>query len=80
LLWTIIPLVGLYWMFARGTQGANRFGPPPPPNSTGVKILFWIGIFFMVFGMILGGIGMGFATYYQSQLQRAHAMQQGQQQ
>jgi uncharacterized membrane protein YhaH (DUF805 family) len=79
-LWTFIPFVVLYWIFARGTQGANRFGPPPPPNSTGVKILWWIGIFFMVFGIILGGIGAGVAAYYQGQLQRAHAMQQGQQQ
>lgn len=30
---------GLIWLFGRGTPTANRYGPPPPPNSTGVKIL-----------------------------------------
>lgn len=41
--WTIllamIPFVGLIWLFKRGTQGANSYGNPPPPNTTGVKIL-----------------------------------------
>ncbi|MDR2153782.1 MAG: DUF805 domain-containing protein [Burkholderiaceae bacterium] len=49
---TLIPLVVLYWMFAPGKPDANRFGAPPPPNSTGVKVLFWIGIFFVAVAII----------------------------
>jgi uncharacterized membrane protein YhaH (DUF805 family) len=41
--WTIllalIPLVGLIWLFKPGSEGANEYGNPPPPNTTGVKIL-----------------------------------------
>jgi uncharacterized membrane protein YhaH (DUF805 family) len=32
-------VVGLIWLFKGGTQGANRFGPPPTPNNWGVIIL-----------------------------------------
>lgn len=38
----LIPFVGLLWLFKGGTQGANRFGDPTPPNSTGVKVIAWI--------------------------------------
>lgn len=34
-----IPLVALFWIFKAGTPGDNRFGAPPPPNTTKVKIL-----------------------------------------
>ena len=27
------------WLFKGGTQGENNYGNPPPPNTTGVKIL-----------------------------------------
>lgn len=41
--WTIllalIPFVGLIWVFKGGTEGTNEYGAPPPPNTTGVKIL-----------------------------------------
>jgi uncharacterized membrane protein YhaH (DUF805 family) len=41
--WTVllqlIPLVGFIWVFKRGTEGPNTYGPPPPPNTLGVKIL-----------------------------------------
>jgi uncharacterized membrane protein YhaH (DUF805 family) len=36
---TIIPFVALIWLFKRGTEGPNQYGAPPPPNTTGVKIL-----------------------------------------
>jgi uncharacterized membrane protein YhaH (DUF805 family) len=36
---TIIPFVGLIWIFKSGSPGANRYGAPPPPNTLGVKIL-----------------------------------------
>lgn len=47
----IIPLVGLIWVFKAGNPGANAYGAPPPPNTTGVKI----GAFALV-GMVLVGI------------------------
>jgi len=41
--WTIllalIPFVGLIWLFKAGSAGANDYGNPPPPNTTGVKVL-----------------------------------------
>lgn len=41
--WTVvgsmIPLVGLVWLFKPGTPGPNAYGPPPPPNTWGVKVL-----------------------------------------
>lgn len=36
---TLIPFVGLIWLFKRGSEGTNSYGAPPPPNTTGVKIL-----------------------------------------
>jgi uncharacterized membrane protein YhaH (DUF805 family) len=35
----IIPLVGFIWVFNPGTDGENKYGLPPPPNTLGVKIL-----------------------------------------
>jgi len=60
---TFIPLAVLYWLFAPGTQGRNRFGAPPPPNSTGVQVLFWIAIFFMALGLILMIVAIGAFMY-----------------
>jgi uncharacterized membrane protein YhaH (DUF805 family) len=39
ILLSIIPFVGLIWLFKPGTDGENEYGYPPPPNTTGVKIL-----------------------------------------
>jgi uncharacterized membrane protein YhaH (DUF805 family) len=48
---TIIPFVALIWVFKRGSDDANNYGAPPPPNTLGVKILglllpivFFVGI------------------------------------
>jgi uncharacterized membrane protein YhaH (DUF805 family) len=42
----LVPLVNLglslWMMFARGSAGANNFGPPPAPNSTRVVVLAWV--------------------------------------
>ncbi len=38
----IVPLITLMWIFVPGSKGANRFGPPPPPNTTGVRILAFL--------------------------------------
>ena len=35
----LVPIVGLIWAFKAGTPGANRFGPPSPPASPGVKLM-----------------------------------------
>lgn len=44
-------VLGLYLLFARGTEGENNYGPPPPPNSLAIKlaalifpVIFVIGI------------------------------------
>lgn len=52
--WTltlVIPVIVFAWIFWPGTRGDNRFGPPPPPNTLGVRLLglvlpvvFFIGI------------------------------------
>lgn len=48
---SIIPIIALIWVFVPGSKGANRFGPPPPPNTWGVRLLgvlapllFFVGI------------------------------------
>ncbi len=49
---TLIPFVGLYWLFKSGTPGPNRFGLPPPPNSTVVVIVGWIAGVLFALGVI----------------------------
>jgi uncharacterized membrane protein YhaH (DUF805 family) len=68
-----IPLVGLIWLFKPGTPGANKYGAPPPPNTTGVKVAAF-GMFGVV---ILFGILAAIAIpAYQQYVQRAQAAQQ----
>jgi uncharacterized membrane protein YhaH (DUF805 family) len=53
--WSIaafIPLVGLVWLIKGGTQGANRWGAPPPPNGWGVRILGLILPIVFVVGIV----------------------------
>lgn len=54
LLVTLVPIVGgvfsLLMFIIPGSTEANRFGPPPPPNSSAVKILA---------GLWLAAIGLG---------------------
>lgn len=58
----LVPFVGSFFplviMVVPGNTGANRYGPPPPPNSTAVKVLcsLWIVFFALIFaGGLLGG-------------------------
>jgi uncharacterized membrane protein YhaH (DUF805 family) len=58
LLLSFVPLVnvalGIYLTFGRGTQGANAFGAPPPPNTLGVKLaacIFPLLLLLMVVGV-----------------------------
>ena len=68
----LIPFVGLMWWFKPGTQGVNRFGAQPPPNTLGVKILAWIlpGI------AIIGIIAAIALPAYSSYVKRAQSVQQ----
>lgn len=66
-----IPLVGLYWLFKGVTPGPNRFGPPPPPNTLGVKILAWILPVILIIG-ILAAIAL---PAYSDYTKRAKAAQ-----
>lgn len=63
LLLFLIPLVNIvmtiYLIAAKGTQGDNNFGPPPPENSTAVKVLGTLYIVFIVLS-IVGNIATGF--------------------
>jgi len=56
LLLFIVPLVNLalaiYMMFFSGTDGENRYGAPAAPNSTGVKVIFWIVLGIPLVGLL----------------------------
>lgn len=65
-------VLSLLLLFMPGEQSANRFGPPPPPNSTGVKVLAFSWLLFPVFGGILAAIAI---PAYQSYIERAQAAQ-----
>ncbi|WP_085688431.1 MULTISPECIES: DUF805 domain-containing protein [unclassified Pseudomonas] len=75
---TLVPFVGSFFplviMVVPGNAGANRYGPPPPPNSTAVKVLcsLWIvfiGLFFI--GGMLGGI-TAIQQEYESSLESSY--------
>lgn len=68
-------VLSLLMLFMPGEQSANRFGPPPPPNSTGVKVLAFSWLLFPVFGGILAAIAI---PAYQSYVERAQAAQASQ--
>lgn len=68
-------VLSLLMLFMPGEQTSNRFGPPPPPNSTGVKVLAFSWLLFPVFGGILAAIAI---PAYQSYLERAQAAQASQ--
>lgn len=57
-LWLLnfVPIIGsvfaLVMLFMPGTDGPNRYGPPPPPNSRAVKVLAWLIILVPVIGIV----------------------------
>jgi uncharacterized membrane protein YhaH (DUF805 family) len=67
----IIPFVGLIWLFKSGSQGENDYGAPPPPNTTGVKILAFAPLTIAIIG-ILAAIAL---PAYQNYVQRARTTQ-----
>jgi len=69
---TIIPFVGFIWIFKPGSKGSNDYGGPPPPNTTGVKILGMVLPVVFVVG-ILAAIAI---PAYQSYTLRAQGIQQ----
>lgn len=71
ILLSIIPFVGLIWIFKAGTNGANDYGGPPPPNTTGVKILAFVMPLIVVIG-ILAAIAI---PAYQDYTERAQQLQ-----
>jgi uncharacterized membrane protein YhaH (DUF805 family)/Tfp pilus assembly major pilin PilA len=58
----IVPLVNLilwlFLIFAPGSDGENRFGPSPPPNSTWVVVGAWSLLIIPFFGGILAAIAI----------------------
>lgn len=58
LLLSLIPVVGsifqLLIFVIPGSQAHNRYGAPPPANSTAVKVLFWIWVALLCSGFVLG--------------------------
>lgn len=59
----LVPFVGSIFPFVTmimpGNKVSNRYGPPPPPNSTAVKVLSSLWIVFialMLIAMLKGGI------------------------
>ncbi len=71
LLLMFVPIVGsvfsLLMLVLPGTPGANRYGPPPPPNSKGVVALAWTLLLVPIIG-ILAAIAI---PAYQGYLDRA---------
>ena len=73
--WTltvIIPVIAFVWLFVPGSKGANRFGPPPPPNTWGVRLLGAILPLVFLVGM-LAAIAI---PSYQGYVSKARAAQQ----
>jgi hypothetical protein len=45
-------------IFAPGNEGANRYGPPPPRNNTGVKVLasLWLVMIVLIIFATVAGV------------------------
>ena len=66
-----IPLVNLLFWVIPGTEGDNRFGHRPPPNSVGAIVLAWIVPLIFIIG-IIAAIAI---PAYQDYVQRAREAQ-----
>ncbi|MCY1493326.1 hypothetical protein D9M68_271620 [compost metagenome] len=83
LLLNLIPVVGsvlsLLMLLVPGNLGANRYGPPPPANSTAVKVLaaLWlIPIAALVLALLFGGLAAlsGFGDYLPGEMPATQEM------
>jgi uncharacterized membrane protein YhaH (DUF805 family) len=68
----IVPLVALIFWFIPGTAGANRYGDPPPPNTTGVVLLATILPVIFVVG-IVAAVALPAYVDYQKRAQAAQS-------
>jgi uncharacterized membrane protein YhaH (DUF805 family) len=60
---TLIPIVALIWVFKAGSAGANDYGAPPPPNTTGVKILALLMPIVVIIGVVAAIAIPAYADY-----------------
>lgn len=81
-LYWLQPLTGLadfvlilLLLFKTGTQGENRFGPVPPPNSTWVVAGAWSFLIVPFFGGILAAIAIPAYQDYIARSQTSEAIQ-----
>ncbi|MEY4563507.1 MAG: hypothetical protein RLZZ618_2784 [Pseudomonadota bacterium] len=68
---SLIPIVNFIWIFKAGTPGDNLYGPPPPPNTAGVKVLAWMLPVIALLG-ILAAVSL---PAYQAYTEKARAAQ-----
>lgn len=65
LLISFVPVLGsifqLLILLLPGSKGSNRYGVPPPANSTAIQVLFWLWILFILSALLLAILG-GFMT------------------
>lgn len=59
----LIPLAALIWVFKAGTEGPNRFGNPPPPNTTAIKIVALVVPILFIAGVIAAIAIPAYADY-----------------
>ncbi|UXH79642.1 DUF805 domain-containing protein [Roseateles amylovorans] len=72
----IIPIISLIWIFVPGSKGANRFGPPPPPNTLGVRLLAFILPAVFIIGVV-AAVALPAYSAYVAKARAAQAASQG---
>lgn len=82
-LWLLnfVPVVGsvmaLLMLLVPGTVGANRYGPPPPPNSRGVVALAWASILVPIIGILAAIAIPAYQGYLTRAQEAAYSQDQG---
>ena len=54
---TLVPFGVLIFWFVPGSQGENRFGQQPPPNTTGAIVLACIMPVLLLLGVVGSALG-----------------------